>query len=209
MEKLNIRKSLKVLLICIFSFFVVRCTSTEIQYFLDGISTYDTLPENSIDPEEFLMKFKTSIQKKYENENVDKPSSFHDYNRDEENYKKNKKTGTIIVKNDKEEIYARVKFVNGKIVEKIFYYKNETISNKTEHITNGTLRMITYYPNKQLAMVTGMTKSGEYAYIKAYYEDDKSAISYDGNNRKGKMYRKDGRVKFEIINGFYYYETIS
>lgn len=211
--KNNLKELLKLCFISIFSLFVISCSSAEFQNFMNEISTYEITPEYSSNPEEFFKKFCNICISRTEKETQDYLYVDEETKKTDE-YIKNKKTGVLILKYVTGEKRIKKEFVNGNLKKVTMYYQNGKIAMNTIIFVNKNMfKMTFYYPNGQLAFESTFNETnkgitGEIREIKGYYENGKPAIIFQ-KNKKGKMYRKDGRVRFEIIDGFDNYRTIS
>lgn len=208
--KNNLKELLKLCFISIFSLFVISCSSAEFQNFMNEISTYEITPEYSSNPEEFFKKFYNICISRMEKETQDYLYVDEETKKTDE-YIKNKKTGVLILKYVTGEKRVKKEFVNGNLKKVTMYYQNGKIAMNTIILVNKNMfKMTFYYPNGQLAFewTFNETNKGITGEIKGYYENGKPAIIFQ-KNKKGKMYRKDGRVRFEIIDGFDNYRTIS
>lgn len=208
--KNNLKELLKLCFISIFSLFVISCSSAEFQNFMNEISTYEITPEYSSNPEEFFKKFYNICISRMEKETQDYLYGDEETKKTDE-YIKNKKTGVLILKYVTGEKRVKKEFVNGNLKKVTMYYQNGKIAMNTIILVNKNMfKMTFYYPNGQLAFewTFNETNKGITGEIKGYYENGKPAIIFQ-KNKKGKMYRKDGRVRFEIIDGFDNYRTIS
>ena len=208
--KNNLKELLKLCFISIFSLFVISCSSAEFQNFMNEISTYEITPEYSSNPEEFFKKFYNICISRMEKETQDYLYVDEEIKKQDECIK-NKKTGFLILKYVTGEKRVKKEFVNGNLKKVTMYYQNGKIAMNTIILVNKNMfKMTFYYPNGQLAFewTFNETNKGITGEIKGYYENGKPAIIFQ-KNKKGKMYRKDGRVRFEIIDGFDNYRTIS
>lgn len=208
--KNNLKELLKLCFISIFSLFVISCSSAEFQNFMNEISTYEITPEYSSNPEEFLKKFYNICISRMKKETQDYLYVDEETKKTDE-YIKNKKTGVLILKYVTGEKRVKKEFVNGNLKKATMYYQNGKIAMNIIILVNKNMfKMTFYYPNGQLAFewTFNETNKGITGEIKGYYENGKPAIIFQ-KNKKGKMYRKDGRVRFEIIDGFDNYRTIS
>lgn len=222
MKKRKLINYVKICILCILAFFTISCSSTEIQKFFDEIANYEIIPENSSNPEEFyeiFMRRSNDYEMKLVSQALS--SKKNEIDEKERNFERNKKTGAFVIKYDTGEILAKVYYNKGVIYKMEFYYKNGVVAmSALEDRKNNRTTYIYYYPNRQIytsSKAIGLLKKNinddsiNFISIKGYYEDGKPAIILTDTNGKlkGKMYRKDGRIKFDIIDGNENYKTMS
>lgn len=226
MKKRKLINYVKICILCFLAFFTISCSSTEIQKFFDEIANYEIIPENASNPVKFWdifdrMNEKNEIYLIY-SQTID--SKENEANEKERNFKQNKKTGALVVKYDTGEILGKAYYNKGVAYKIETYYKNGVVAmSRLEDRKNNHVITTAYYPNRQIyfsikekggtiSKISKYTNNlGKSMSFKGYYENGRPAmiLTITNGKIKGKMYRKDGRVKFDIIDSFENYKTMS